>query len=243
MIYFGRCSKCNQPFDPLAARAKLGQYSNSGPWPVSFNVESVVCLACGKKTVGYQTSLSGSQVSSWMATEEVIWPQPSVTQTSTYRRVSTNAPLREKRLLDVVWAWHPLAGDVATDALIGSSLTNNADGVLDSEAASLLILPNGASETWIQQNPFRFSEVWELSASITSDAVGPYESIKAQRALINSLQSYQVRHISHFWPSSIFHAADYRKLAGDADLKTMWNTYSAAHVPVVAPAVITTKAK
>ena len=134
--------------------------------------------------------------------------------------------------LDVTWWWHPVVPAVDVDELVAERIDELQLGRNDSSRASVLVVPHSFHNVWPYLNRKRFDEFWVLKKHVTSDAAGPYPSLRAERSIRTTFRSQNLMRVSHFWPSAGLPAADYRALGSAESLTRLWAKSARARVPV-----------
>lgn len=132
------------------------------------------------------------------------------------------------RKMRLTWVWHPMLEDAEFNNMVGEAVS----GSTQRQLFELLVIPAGQSPGWLKSKQHLFDKVWQLRPHVTSDADGPYASLRAEKSFRTTLASSGLQTTYHFWPGLTLQQSDYVPVLSQEQLLAAWATYSRGHIPV-----------
>lgn len=103
--------------------------------------------------------------------------------------------------LEIFWLYHPMKGNQDYEKLIASYVNSHKYAT---DKSMVLVAPNWFDMRLFEDNWGQMHQVVHLSEVITSDACGPYPSMRADYTINEHWGDSSLTRVHHFWPSAIF---------------------------------------
>lgn len=184
---------------------------------------SVRCGICGKPHM----VTHGKQTDTWAFDPSVISSNSPVVLTKLLHPNVANRPLDPSQPVHFYWMWHPLGESFSrwmlAKVMADSSLQN-------ASSAGIIVIPKSLMspdlcaifDSWTSA---KISMVWIVDDSVFSGADLFAPSIKAESAMVCTIQNMNVQGFSHYWPSFMFHESTYSPATQDDKLATMYSEH------------------
>jgi hypothetical protein len=217
-----KCAGCGATLKTAREGAMLIAVVND-PWAADYHLHILECGVCRQAMHLKVSSQQPNKIHSWSAASEMLIPE--VDYEVLHRR--SGGDLDGTMPIVAMWAWHPMPENERVTGLIVKHIT---EARLPKSVATVLIMAHDGRADLLEPVFDRFNEVWRLGRHVTSDATGPYPSMRAERSIATSLQGSSMVVVPHFWPSCRIGMAAYQAIMSQKEIYTAWAAYERRHI-------------